>query len=71
MIVTAYGVASLTFTVLMYAFEARGRAFVAGFSLGCLLSSGFGFLSGTWPFGVVELVWSGIALRRLRHAVPS
>jgi hypothetical protein len=30
----------------------------------CVLSSAYGFLSGAWPFGVVELIWSGIAVRR-------
>jgi hypothetical protein len=24
----------------------------------------YGFLAGTWPFGVVELVWVLIAIRR-------
>jgi len=33
-----------------------------------LLSSAYGFLSGAWPFGVVEFIWSGIALRRYRRA---
>jgi hypothetical protein len=23
-----------------------------------------GFLAGTWPFGLVELMWAGIAFRR-------
>jgi hypothetical protein len=27
-------------------------------------SSAYGFLQGAWPFGVVELIWSAIALRR-------
>lgn len=27
-------------------------------------SSAYGFLQGAWPFGVVELVWSGVAARR-------
>jgi hypothetical protein len=48
----------------MYAMERRGRPFVLLFALGCVLSSVYGFLSGAWPFGVVELIWSGIALRR-------
>lgn len=63
-IITAYGVAALTFMMLMYALERRGSAFVLSFAAGCLLSSAYGFLSGAWPFGVVELIWSGIALRR-------
>jgi hypothetical protein len=52
----------------MYAFEARGRVFVLLFALGCALSSVYGFISGAWPFGVVELIWCGIALRRYRAA---
>jgi hypothetical protein len=34
------------------------------FAFGCALSSAYGFLAGTWPFGVVELIWSAIASRR-------
>jgi len=48
----------------MYTLESRGRRFVLGFACGCVLSSVYGFLSGAWPFGVVELVWTGVALRR-------
>jgi hypothetical protein len=66
--VTLYGVAALTFMVCMYAFEGRGRVFVLLFALGCALSSVYGFLSGAWPFGVVELIWCAIAIRRYRAA---
>jgi hypothetical protein len=62
--ITLYGVCALTFMMLMYALERRGRRFVLAFALGCLLSSIYGFLSGAWPFGIVEAVWSFIALRR-------
>jgi hypothetical protein len=61
---TAYGIVALGFMMAMYALERRGRRFVLGFVLGCLLSSAYGFLSGTWPFGVIEAIWAGIALRR-------
>jgi len=64
MAVTIYGVLAVTFMMGMYALERRGRIFIALFALGCVLSSVYGFLSGAWPFGVVELIWSGIALRR-------
>lgn len=64
MIVTAYGVVAVSFMMGMYALERRGRIFVLAFALGCVLSSVYGFLSGAWPFGVVELIWSGIAVRR-------
>ena len=61
---TLYGVVVITFMMLMYALESRGAAFVLAFAVGCALSSSYGFLSGAWPFGVVEGVWSVIALRR-------
>lgn len=64
--VTIYGVLALCFMLGMYALERRGRVFVVGFAVGCLLSSAYGFLSGAWPFGVVEIVWCAIALWRLR-----
>jgi hypothetical protein len=62
--ITVYGVCALSFMMAMYALETRHRKFVLAFAGGCLLSSAYGFLSGAWPFGVVELIWSGIALHR-------
>ena len=50
--------------MLMYALETRHRLFILAFAFGCALSSAYGFLSGAWPFGVVEAIWSVIALRR-------
>jgi len=66
--VTVYGVLALSFMMAMYALEPRGRRFVVGFALGCALSSSYGFLAGAWPFGVVEAVWAGVALRRFVRA---
>jgi hypothetical protein len=62
--VTVYGVCAVTFMMCMYALESRGPRYVWGFGIGCLLSSSYGFLSGAWPFGVVEAIWSVIAFRR-------
>ncbi len=62
--ITAFGVAALTFMVVMYGLEPRGRGFVLAFAGGCALSSAYGFLSGAWPFGVVEAIWTVLALRR-------
>ena len=62
--VTVFGVVALTFMMVMYALERRHPSFVLAFALGCLLSSTYGFLSGAWPFGVVELVWTGVAAQR-------
>jgi hypothetical protein len=66
MALTIYGAAAVTFMMLMYAFERRGRRFILAFAGGCALSSVYGFLAGTWPFGVVELIWSAIAVHRYR-----
>ena len=63
-LVTAYGVVAVTFMMVMYAMESRGRGYILGFAAGCVLSSIYGFLSGAWPFGVVEAIWCVIALRR-------
>jgi hypothetical protein len=68
MAVTLYGVCALTFMMTMYALEPRGRGYILAFAVGCLLSSVYGFLSGAWPFGIVELIWSAIAFRRYRDA---
>jgi hypothetical protein len=72
---TIYGVTALTFMMAMYALERRHRGFVLAFAAGCVLASIYGFLSGAWPFGVVEAIWSLVALRRylvaMREARPA
>ncbi len=68
-VLTAYGVVALTFMMLMYSLERRGPSFVVAFACGCALSSVYGFLAGTWPFGVVEALWALIALRRYQSQV--
>jgi hypothetical protein len=67
MAVTIFGVCAVTFMMAMYALEYRSPVFVLAFALGCVLSSVYGFLSGAWPFGVVELIWAAVAVRRYRH----
>jgi len=61
---TVSGACVVTFMMVMYALEGRGRGFVLAFALGCALSSTYGFLAGTWPFGIVEGVWSLVAVKR-------
>ncbi len=64
MLLTAFGAAAVSFMVVMYALERRRPRFVLAFAGGCLLSSAYGFLAGAWPFGVVEIIWAGVAVRR-------
>ena len=61
---TVFGAAAVTAMLVFYALEARSGLFVVAFAGACLASSAYGFMQGAWPFGVVELVWSVIALRR-------
>lgn len=63
---TAFGVTVLTFMMTMYALEDRGRGYIAAFAVGCALSSSYGFLSGAWPFGIVEAIWCAVAVQRYR-----
>jgi len=34
------------------------------FALACFAASAYGWLAGTWPFGIVELAWGFVALWR-------
>ena len=61
---TAFGAVAVTFMVGMYALERRHRGYIFAFACGCALSSVYGFLAGTWPFGVVEAIWAVVALNR-------
>ena len=59
-----FGFAAVGFTLICYVLEERGRGWFLGFAAGSLGSSAYGFLQGAWPFGVVELVWALVAVRR-------
>jgi len=61
---TTFGAVAVTAMLLCYALEDRSPGFVLAFAGACLASSVYGFLQGAWPFGVVELIWSGVAVRR-------
>ncbi len=54
--------------VVFYALEHRSRWYTFAFAVACLLASAYGFLTGAWPFGVVEIIWAAVALWRWRKA---
>jgi len=70
-LLTAFGLFSVGAMLFCYALEERSPWFVLGFSVACVLASLYGFLQGAWPFGVVEAVWSIVALRRWHRRVRS
>ena len=61
---TLFGVFAVTAMLVCYALEKRSRWYVLLFAVSCALGSVYGFLQGAWPFGIVEVVWSVVALRR-------
>jgi len=57
--------------VVSYALEKRSHWFILAFAGACILGSIYGFLQGAWPFGIVEAIWSLIALNRWRLATKA
>ena len=63
---TLFGLAAVTAMLVSYALEPRSRVFVLVFAGSCALASVYAFLQGAWPFGLVEAVWTVVALKRWR-----
>lgn len=68
---SAFGLFAVTAMLVTYAFERRSPWFVLAFAAACALGSVYGFLQGAWPFGLVEAIWSFVALRRWWNATRS
>jgi hypothetical protein len=69
---TLFGLVSVVGCLVCYALEARSNGWTLGFAATCAMSSVYGFLQGAWPFGLVEIAWTVVALRRwwtVRRAV--
>jgi len=61
---TAFGLFAVSTMMIFYALERRSRWLTLAFAGSCVLASMYGFLQGAWPFGIVEAVWSVVAVRR-------
>ena len=61
------GLFVVTAMLVCYALERRSTWFILAFAAACALGSVYGFLQGAWPFGLVEAVWSLVALQRWRR----
>jgi len=61
---TLFGLFAVSAMLICYALEDRSRWYVLAFAGACLLAAAYGFLQGAWPFGLVETIWSGVAVRR-------
>ncbi len=69
---TLFGLCAVSAMLLFYALEDRSPWYVLAFAGSCALASIYGFLQGAWPFGLVEVIWAGVAVRRwfVRRAAP-
>ena len=63
-ILTAYGAFVVALMVIFYALESKDRIYTFLFGLSCLASALYGFLAGTWPFGIAEIIWGIVAFRK-------
>jgi len=61
---SAFGLAAVVAMLTFYAWEDRSPAYILAFAGACALASIYGFLQGAWPFGLVEAVWTGVAIQR-------
>jgi len=68
---TIFGLIAVTLMLVFYALEKRSRWYTLAFAAACVLGSVYGFLQGAWPFGLVEAVWSLVAIRRWWLAAES
>lgn len=59
-----FGLFAVTLMLVTYALESKSHWYILAFAVACALGSVYGFLQGAWPFGLVEAVWSGVAVRR-------
>jgi hypothetical protein len=59
-----FGLFAVTAMLVFYALEHRSPWFILAFALACALGSVYGFLQGAWPFGIVEVIWALVAVRR-------
>ena len=65
---TIFGLIAVTLMLIFYALEHRSSWYVFLFAITCIMSSIYGFLQGAWPFGVIEIFWTIVALRH-RHSI--
>ncbi len=61
---TLFGLFAVTAMLVCYVLEKRSPWFILAFAGSCAMGSVYGFLQGAWPFGIVEAVWSLVAIRR-------
>ena len=60
---TLFGLFAITAMLIFY-LEDRSHWYVLAFAAASAFGSIYGFLQGAWPFGVVETIWTLVAVNR-------
>lgn len=67
MLTEVFGFASVSAMVLFYAIESRSTVYVLAFAGSWLSAAAYAALIGSWPFALVESLWSVVAFLRWRR----
>jgi hypothetical protein len=62
----AYGSVVLFLMMIFYIKENKSSKYTLLFGIMCIGSSAYGFLAGTWPFGIIEAVWALFSFDKFR-----
>ncbi len=62
--IEVFGAVAVLSMAVFYALERRSPVFILLFALACLAASLYAVAIGSWPFAVIEFLWSGIAVHR-------
>lgn len=60
----AYGLAVVVVMLVSYKLESYSYKSTLVFAISCLLMGVYGFLQGSWPIAVLEVIWAGIAAHK-------
>ena len=63
-LLSLFGFTATSLMLLCYALEDRSPWFILGFAASCMLAGLYAFLLSAWPLGLVEIVFTIVALRR-------
>lgn len=58
---TLFGFTAIVIMLVAYILEERSTVWIFIFGTACVASSIYGWLAGTIPFGVVEIIWAIVA----------
>ena len=61
---TIFGFLAIVIMLIAYIFEERSTIWMFIFATACVASSIYGWLAGTLPFGIVEIIWAIVAYRK-------